>query len=254
MNVAIILGTLLALNKFLSPDVKEGFGTLPPRTYKVNRVYGQPDSAMFEVPGNYQASLSPRMTNVDYGAFIRYNTPDSKHLAASPTDPLSLYNSPVQIKENYCGAGQPANSAPNPSSMNQSYTEVTDLLPVSGMGGNAVNALGEEVTQPIIYDRFIYANQKSRLRGLGDPIRGDLPIVPVRNEWMRPSAVPNIDLRSGALAVMGGIDMDTTKELLALRSAAAGGLLDVGSGIDYSVQQSPYTTGAGGDIHVSSFP
>ena len=63
MNVALILGTLFALNKFLSPDIKEGYGTLPPQTLKMQRVYGQPgqhSSAMFEVPGNYQASLPLR--------------------------------------------------------------------------------------------------------------------------------------------------------------------------------------------------
>lgn len=258
LNIALVFGTLIALVKFLSPDIKEGFGTLPARTFKLNRVAQQPGSAMFEVPGNYQASLSPRMSNVNYGAFIRYNTPSNEQMAANPKDPLSIYNAPISIKENYCGAGQPSNSAQSMGMqkppMDQSYTEVTDLLPVNGLGGATVNALGEQVTQPIIYDRFIFANQKSRLRGLGDPIRGDLPIVPVRNEWFRPSVAPNIDLQSGALAVIGGLNMDTTKEVLALQNASAGGLLDVGSGVDYSVQQSPYTTTAGGDVQVSAFP
>ena len=258
LNIAFVIGLVIIVNKCLSTDIKEGFGTLPPQTVKMQRVAQYPGSAMFEVPGNYQSSLSPRMSGgQNYGAYIRYNTPSVDHMASDPNDPLSIYNSPIKIKENYCGSGQSASGAPSQGhqpSMAQSYTEAVDMLPVNGLGGAAVNALGEQVTQPIIYDRFIYANQKSRKYNQGDPIRGDLPIVPVRNEWFRPSASPNIDLQSGAMAVMGGLNMDTTKEMLALQSAASGGLLDVGSGVNYSIQQSPYTTSAGGDIQVRSFP
>jgi len=261
-KILLLFSSLFVLNKFITPDVKENFGMIPARTWKVNRVYGQPGADMFDVPGNYQAMLSPRNSGgINYGAFIRYNTPNEKHLALDPNDPLMHSNmaykkTPTIIKEGYCGA-QP-NEAPSGRQqapmMNNSYTEATDLLPVSGMGGQVVNALGEGVQEPVIYDRYVYANQKSRLYGQGDPIRGDLPIVPLRNEWFRPSATPSIDLRSGALMTMGGVDLSTTKELLALQSASAGGLLGTGSGINYSVQQSPYTTGGSGDLQVSAFP
>jgi hypothetical protein len=39
----------------------------------------------------------------------------------------------------------------------------------------------------VVYDRYIYANQKSRTHGLGDPIRGDLPIVPCGSGWFNMS-------------------------------------------------------------------
>lgn len=141
----------------------------------------------------------------------------------------------------------------NQKDNNLNYIETTDMLPVQDMG-TAVNAVGETINQPIVYDRFIYANQRSRLYALGDPIRGDLPIVPCKSEWFRPSVSPNIDLRDGAIAVMGGINNATSNELLALQNAAAGGLLDTGAGINFAVQKSSFLTHGGGDISIRSFP
>jgi len=68
--------------------------------------------------------------------------------------------------------------------------------------------------QPIIYSRAVYANKKSRLNQLGDPIRGDVPIAPLAGEsWFKPAVTPHIDLREGAMTVMGGRHNDTTNEL-----------------------------------------
>lgn len=284
---------VLALQKF--SETKEHFaGNLPGFTVKAQRVMMSPGpnkGDFIEIPGNYQSMLSPRFSNVDYGASIRYNVPSQDNMAANAENPIGygnmIYNSKspasqVQLKENFGTAsgcrpgavgsmGNGASSSmktsnivpPNYSAGNYSqalnsgntYTETTDMLPVQAMnsGGQMLNALGETETQPIIYDRYIFANQKSRLQGLGDPIRGDLPIVPVRSEWFRPSVHPQIDLRSGAILAMSGADNSTSKELLALQSAASGGLLDTGSGVNYSIQRSPYLSAAGGDIQVRSF-
>lgn len=134
------------------------------------------------------------------------------------------------------------------------YTPVTDMLPVQDMSnGQMVNALGENVAQPIIYDRFIYANQKSRLYAQGDWLRGDLPIVPLQKGWFSPSSHPQIDLRDGALMVAGGSDNSTSKELLALQNAATGGIENTGSGINYSVQKSSFLNSAQ-DLQVTAFP
>ena len=38
-------------------------------------------SKMFTIPPNYQSVLSPRFSNVGYGAHIRYNMPDMNELA-----------------------------------------------------------------------------------------------------------------------------------------------------------------------------
>ena len=85
-------------------------------------------------------------------------------------------------------------------------------------------------------------------------LRGDLPIVPLPSGWFSPNVNPQIDLRAGSLATMGGLDNSTTKELMALQTAASAGTLDVGSGISYAVQKSMYAGAAGNDIKVTAFP
>lgn len=153
---------------------------------------------------------------------------------------VSLYSASPMTSSSYSNA-----------SSQMKYTNVSDMLPVGDM--TMVSASGE-VTQPIVYDRFVYANQRSRLYNLGDPIRGDLPIVPCSGEWFRPSVNPQIDLRDGAMMVMGGADNTTNRELMALQYAASGGTQNVGSGINFSVTSTPFTSAAGGDVTVSAFP
>ena len=76
----------------------------------------------------------------------------------------------------------------------------------------------------VVYDRLVYANSKSKLYGQGDPIRGDVGcIVPIKDQWFRPSVRPNIDLRAGAMTIMGGIDNETPRELRALQNIYSAG-------------------------------
>ena len=51
-------------------------------------------------------------------------------------------------------------------------------------------------------ERLIFSLQKNRLQGLGDPIRGDLPIIPCNpnsnpnsNVWFRPGRSTTIDVK-----------------------------------------------------------
>jgi hypothetical protein len=75
-----------------------------------------------------------------------------------------------------------------------------------------------------VFDRAIYSNTKSALYGQGDPIRGDLGcIVPIKDQWFRPSVVPSRDLRQGALTILGGIENDTARELRALQNIYSAG-------------------------------
>ena len=71
----------------------EAFGMLPSRTWYVDKmVAASPEAAkkgdFFSVP-NYNAMLSPRFSNVDFGANIRYNMAPYKY-RASPCDPLTF--------------------------------------------------------------------------------------------------------------------------------------------------------------------
>jgi hypothetical protein len=74
-------------------------------------------------------------------------------------------------------------------------------------------------------------------------------------KWFKPSVNPQIDLQAGALAVMGGVNNTTNKQLLAMQNASSGGLLDVGSGVQYSIPNKvAYLTNGNGDINYTAFP
>lgn len=93
---------------------------------------------------------------------------------------------------------------------------------------------GSEVVQPITYDRFMFSNKRSRLREHGDPIRGDLPIIPHNSDWFRPSVQPHIDLKEGAMQVMGGFDNETNNKLSQLMAASAGNAMQTFGGVNFS--------------------
>ena len=146
------------------------------------------------------------------------------------------------------------------------YTETTDMLPVGDM--TTVNALGD-VQQPIVYDRFMFANQKSRLPGLGDYFRGDLAIVPYTSAplgangvgcagnphvMFRPSVHPHIDLNEGAMAVMGGVNNTTNKDLHLMMNQATAGVYHTMGGVYYSVQKNTTLGACMNDINLTAFP
>ena len=141
-------------------------------------------SVEYTTPQNRTSVLSPRMGNVDYGAYINYRKPDESVLAVEPFNPLGV-----------------------------------------GADGDI---------QPIIYDRFVYANKRSRLQGLGDPIRGDIPILPITGSWFVPAVTPEIDLREGALAVMGGRHNDTATDLAEMKYRLTHGAHNISGGMHYS--------------------
>jgi hypothetical protein len=85
------------------------------------------------------------------------------------------------------------------------------LLAVEPFNPLGVSADGE--IQPVIFDRFMFAPKKSRLSEHGDPIRGDIPILPAQGDWFTVSATPHLDLRDGAMNVMGGQYNETSAEL-----------------------------------------
>jgi hypothetical protein len=191
-----------------------------------------------------------------------------------------------QVKEKYCGAGScgtggppkcskggmgmavpyASQNAPQLSSYtagnfdqvasqvyanNKAYPDTQSMLPVGTM--ETVNGLGE-VNQAVVYDRIIYANRNSRLRSLGDPIRGDIPIVPCSGGWFRPSVNPNIDLQQGAMNVIAGVNNDTAKDLANLINISSGGTTTAIGGVDLSNQFSTSTCAGSGDIIVSAYP
>ena len=96
-------------------------------------------------------------------------------------------------------------------SVKENYTDYADAsVPLPADMCN-VNLLGTE-SQPVIYDRVMYSNIRSRTRGQGDYIRGDLMITPDNYkpgggghpQWFQVSAKPNRDLNPGCMEFLGG--------------------------------------------------
>ena len=175
----------------------------------------------------------------------------------------------ASVKENYSGVPVNPRMGSVMDYTNGNYREVADTLASCGSGPVPTDTLMEsstpfltqdgEMKNPIVYDRYIYANRNSRLRSQGDPIRGDLPIVPQSGNWFTPSVHPNIDLRSGAMQVLGGIDNDTSKELANLIYNASGRADTTIGGVDMaqvniSNQKLGALSAAGGDVHITAFP
>jgi len=109
--------------------------------------------------------------------------------------------------------------------------------------------------QPVIYDRFMYANAKSRLLKDDDFIRGSLPIVPVLpqsdvNSYVlfRPSVTPHLDLRMGYL----NQDYGANKELLNLIDSSADGTLFSMAGVPLPRNRDNIRNNVG-DVLVTSY-
>ncbi len=227
--------------------LKENFWGLPGRTVKKDKEYktDKYNAPMYSVPPSYQGMIEPRFSNVDYGANILYNIPDKEHLA-SPDFPLTFQGN---VKEQYSKPPETSdeqNLQTFAAEAQNGVFEVDSQLPAANSEDISVMNAGDHMAQILNYDRLIFANQKSRLYGLGDPIRGDLPIVPVNDGWFRPSVHANIDLRQGAINVIAGHDNSTSNALRALQADYSG---------KTALAQKDVSLGAAqGDIIVTAFP
>lgn len=201
---------------------------------------------------SYQANLSPRMNSIGVTPFMRARMPDRANMA-EPINPLGYpretsinrqnamdYNKMV-TKEKYQGyndaiamTGYPGpDYKANRSEYNKiaetlPKTEFLESIPVETMETVSPDGQIENVR---VVDQLVYSNLKSRLRGQSDPIRGDLPITPCQRGWFSVSVNPVVDLNQGALAVMGGLDNEQTKQTWSLASKYAGGVGQTASSI-----------------------
>jgi hypothetical protein len=134
-----------------------------------------------------------------------------------------------------------------------------NALPLGSM--NSVDADGN-VGQDYVYQNYIYANQRSRLRGLGDQIRGDISVSnSLQPGWFYPSAAasPNVNLNTGALNVIAGANNEQGQSISNAVFQASGGAVTALGGIDMSrVSGTPEYRGnlsaIYNDITVSAMP
>lgn len=213
---------------------------IPSSGRQVNPMMGAGE--FFQAPPNFQANLSPRFDNNGYGAYINYNRPDQQYLG-SPVDPLDAdrggregYQRPT--REGYlgsqrtnppvCGKGGLGCSGGNaeaydvpPGYTNGNKNQVYESLPgvvVSNAGDpdgvdNAAVPTGtitltDDSGHPVQYltqDRYMFTTKKSRLWGLGDMIRGDIPVTPATYGNFDVFPVIASDVNRGALAAMAGV-------------------------------------------------
>lgn len=272
----------------------------------------------------FQAVLSPRFSNVQYGANIRYNMPDRENLgvpcepltfgsmAGNPTEnymkersvraqaPIENYSSnptfTPKIKEGYdCATGQCAGGSPPscgkggygfghkvaggyelPSGYAAgNYWDVYDSIPGTKIAGSelpvgtmsTMDGAGN-LDQVVVVNNIMPANiSGSRLRAQGDPIRGDLAIVPCQSGWFSVYPTLNRDLQAGSLAVLAGAGGggESYNNLMNLLVSASGGATTTLGGVDLKESLPQYNANmatsmvtdlrnAMGDVTVSAFP
>lgn len=275
MYIMFIVAVIVIVIILATRKKSEGFVGLDNLTYKVERVEAaSPEEAaegsFYSVPGTYQGILSPRFSNLDYGAHLRSNMPSYEH-QGSPKDPLFQSGNPY-LAENFDGNYQVpmmSHDVPDQYKSQQSVHSSNALSygveldgghnVHSGIPVRALNAAGQEEStadddQPIVYDRLIYANKKNRNLAAADVIRGDLPIVPDQGGWFRPSVSPHLDLKQGAMTIIGGQGNETSHALSRLiYDSSAGKQNSTFSGIA-TTQMSTSRSSRGHDLQVTAFP
>jgi hypothetical protein len=197
-SLALFFGLIVGLMGYIYSTkkkyIKENF--LPSMTYKVDRV------------------AAPNEDFAHKGDF--WSVPGTYQSLVAPRSASVQYGSQIQY-----------NLPPESLLAYRSNTPFANdgLLLTTGEG---------DIVQPVTYDRFMFSNKKSRLREHGDPIRGDLPIIPHNSDWFRPSVQPHIDLKEGAMQVMGGFDNETNNQLSLLMAASAGNAMQTFGGMNFS--------------------
>jgi len=183
------------------PNYELGYDT---NSYGVKEMFNGVDTTR-----NMQAKNPTRFMNTSSPKFASMN-PDFRATAAVPLGRTDI-SAAGSCGSNtvYSGFGQAQHSNGGQSSdVVEPYSDFDEFrdLPTDMCSANVMDA----DTQPVIYDRLIYSNIKSRLRGHGDYIRGDLMIVPnsmktdcQNNGWFQVSVHPNRDLNMGAMAMIG---------------------------------------------------
>lgn len=259
--IALIVAVFAICNMNTSKSVSSMENFIPHRVQKMERIVAKStndavNGIFYATPG-YQSMLSPRFNSYSTTSHTSGYLPEAGNLALDPTTnnmtsqcQASTFNNMV---ESFDGQDNMVESVDgqhtDDSSPVQDYTDVTEMIPVETMA--SLNADGT-LNQPIVYDRMIYANRNSRLRSQGDPIRGDLPIVPCSADWFRPSVHPVIDLQQGAMNVLAGTDNETTQALSQLVNASSGETTI--AGVNMAGSKELAINGPMATVQVTSFP
>lgn len=146
---------------------------------------------------NMTTSVSPRVNPIGVPRMVRYSGSPADKMANNNLNPLDMVKA---------ASSKPAMQA-KPVVEKFDYEKAQIPLPQDMCN---VNIMDSE-SQPVIYDRLMYSNMRSRLRGQGDYIRGDVKITPdnykdgcQHNNWFQVSVKPERDLNPGAMEHLFG--------------------------------------------------
>jgi len=168
--------------------------------------------------------------------------------ASVPNDNMAREN---YTRENYGQALKSISAAQVKAQATSSANSFSSMVPKQDM--TTVDVQGNAQTVHV-FDNYIYANAKSRLRGQSDQIRGDLPIVPCKKGNFDVSPNLSVDLNAGALAAMGGVNTSSTAfQTAQLMYNASGGTNTNLGGVNMSTQLSAASNAFAG-VNVSAFP
>jgi hypothetical protein len=262
--VGLFVAVFAICNTNMSPAISEGFWGLPSRQLSLHREVRPNKGSMkgsygiqtnyesmlgtgnFYSQPNYQGLLSPRINPPGLGSTINYNLPDYDNNAV-PSHPLSM----ADMAKNDYGENCNDNVDITNSIMDDGVVSPDGAVPVGDM--TTINSDGQ-VEMPHVYERHIFANANSRLRGQGDNFRGDLQIVPCYRGMYDVFPNPATDLHQGVMSMVGGETNETSRALSEMIYTTSGGTSGNSySNIDISHDLST-TIGAGmKDITVSGF-
>jgi hypothetical protein len=273
--VGLLVAVVAIYNADIPYNTNEGF--LPPMIVKASRVgnnkslTGVLQTSSYMKPSSYSRILSNDMDDEQFlsqqqklqsfrgtpNAYtnsyvsepvINYYSPGTHTRMGALKNPINFaemainnFGEEVVVKQVKCVTPY--------SDLNMSDIAVADMTTINQDG---------EAEKVIIYDRAIYANQRSKTRGLGCMLRGDLPITPCdHNGWFTPSLGIS-DLRQGAMEVMGGKTNETSNQLAEIQWASSLGTMPAASGVPVDAQmRSQYSASldsALNGIKVTAFP
>ena len=185
------------------------------------------------------------MNSAGLNSYVRYQLPPEEYQANKANDPFLIANyfEKPKMKEEYKA---PDSTSPYPlggkKEIDSKEVKGLDLPKQNDMTNTGAVSKDERDGFFVNSERLIFSLQKNRLQGLGDPIRGDLPIIPCNpnsnpnsNVWFRPAAQPQSMLNGGAMNVLGGTGNTTAQQLSQLMSNAGGGFNNTYGATPFSV-------------------
>jgi hypothetical protein len=220
---------------------------------------------------NYQSIPAARFGNVNFAANLKYALPDKANMAFDKDAPMipamEKFEQPKTasqfanlVKEGYCGQASSAPSQGQGSMMMAQLNKDAEKNPVKlmsdttvGKGMDTLDIYGNPA-QVYTVDRLMYSTSKGRYRRANtDYIRGDLAITPCNQGWFYSAGAPAVDLNKGALQALGGFDLGSAKETMALVHKYSGNTTQTGAGGPVDRQQNlALSSLAGSDIAVKT--